>query len=166
MYQAPDKQIFPYAEKVLLSLKAAWREDKSKFPFLKEYDAVSLLCPNPSDDWKDCHQTFQTGRLPATVARDLFRESLPLILAKYLKEEFEARSDLANTLSTQAMAEYGVHHMKAIKVSKSDLPDAEAVKTVTEAKSDAYDILRLISKQHGLAFAKALFRFGEARKAL
>ena len=111
MYQAPDKQIFPYAEKVLLSLKASWREDKNKFPFLKEYDAVSLLCPNPSDDWKDCLQTFQSGRLPATVARDLFKENLPLIPAKYLKEEFEARSDLASILSTQAMAEYEVHHI-------------------------------------------------------
>ena len=115
-----------------------------------------MLCPNPSDDWKDCHQTFQTGRLPATVARDLFRENLPLIPAKYLKEEFEARSDLANTLSTQAMAEYGVHHMKAIKVSKSDLPDSEPVKALVEAKSDAYDILRLISKQHAPSFCEGI----------
>ena len=62
MYQAPDKQIFPYAEKVLLSLKAAWKEDKNKFHFLKEYDTVSLLYPSPSEDWNVCLQTFQASR--------------------------------------------------------------------------------------------------------
>ena len=63
------------------------------------------------------------------------------------------------------MAEFGVHHVKAAKVSKSELPEHESVKVLTDVKSDAYDILRLIAKQHALAFAKALFRFGEARKA-
>ena len=48
-------------------------------------------------------------------------------------------------LSTQAMAEYGVHHIKAVKVTKSDLPDNDSVKALMEGKSDAYDILRLIA---------------------
>ena len=161
MYTAPDRQIFPYAEKVFLSLKAAWREDKGRFPFLKEYDAVSLLCPSPSEDWKDCFSTFKAGRLPTTVARDLFHENLPLIPAKYLREEFESRSDLARALSVQAMTEFSISRNKAVEIPEG-LPDN--AKPLVEIKKDDYDALRLIAKTHSLAFAKALFRFGEARR--
>ena len=123
-----------------------------------------MLCPNPTEDWKDCLQTFQVGRLPSTVARDLFHENLPLIPAKALKEAFESRSELAHILSTQDMAEVGVHQSKAVKILDS-LPDSKAVKTLTDARKDDYDILRLLAKQHSLTFANALFRFGEARRA-
>ena len=137
MYQAPDKQIFPYAEEVFLSLKAAWREDKSKFPFLKEYDAVSLLCPSPSEDWKDCFTTCKAGRLPTTVARDLFHENLPLIPAKYLREEFESRSDLAHALSVQAMTEFANSHNKATEIPEGL---AENAMSLIDIKWDDYDV--------------------------
>ena len=58
-----------------------------------------------------------------------------------------------------------VGRVEEVKVSKTELPENDSVKALTEAKSDTYDILRLVSKQHALTFAKALFRFGEARKA-
>ena len=51
------------------------------------------------------------------MARDLFREKLPVIPAKYLKEEFQARSELARVLSIQATAEYGIYHIMAAKVT-------------------------------------------------
>ena len=65
-------------------------------------------------DWKDGLKTFQVGRLSSTVARELFHDDLPLIPAKALKEDFESRSELAHILSTQYMAEFGVHQSKGV----------------------------------------------------
>lgn len=62
MYKANKDQVFPSLDKVFLSLKAAWREDQSKFPSLKEYHAVSLLVPSFKEEWSECHMTFAVGR--------------------------------------------------------------------------------------------------------
>ena len=44
---------------------------KSKSSFLRQFDAVLLLCPSSSEDWKDCFKTFRVGRVPTIVARNL-----------------------------------------------------------------------------------------------
>ena len=161
-YSAPKNMVFPFTEKVFLAAKAAWRDEKGKFPALKEFDAVSLLCPNSTDDWKDCALTFKPGRLNNDAARVQIKENVHLIPIKYLKEEFDARIALAQALATQTMSEFGVHtNLAALKAMKP-IPGAEKTE---EALKTAAEIARLIAKQHTHQFALALFRFGEARRA-
>ena len=77
-----------------------------------------------------------------------------------MKEEFESHSELAHILATQYMAEFGVHQRKGVKT-----PEGLPVTNLAKARKDDYDILRLLEKQHSFNFAKALFWFGEARRA-
>ena len=68
---------------------------------------------------------------------------------------------MAHALSVQAMTEFAISHNKA-----KEIPEglAENAKSLIDIKRDDYDALRLIVKTHSLAFAKALFCFGEARR--
>ena len=70
---------------------------------------------------------------------------------------------MAHVLSVQAMTEFAVSHNKAVEIPEG-LPDNNHVKSIADVKRDDYDALRLIAKTHSLSFAKALFRFGEARR--
>ena len=79
------------------------------------------------------------------MARDLFREQLPIIPAKYLKEEFQASSELARVLSIQATAEYGIYHIMAVKVTNKKGQKMK-YQSSDEGVSDAYDILRHVAK--------------------
>ena len=79
------------------------------------------------------------------MARDLFREQLPIIPAKYLKEEFQASSELARVLSIQATAEYGIYHIMAAKVTNKKGQKMK-YQSSDEGVSDAYDILRHVAK--------------------
>ena len=162
IYSAPKDMVFPYADKIFMAAKVAWREDKGKFPSLKEFDAVSMLCPTSTDDWKECAQTFKPCRLGNDAARTQLGENVHLIPIKNLKEEYEARLALAQALSTQSMLEFSVHlNNTAIKELKP-VPGAEKTE---ESLRVAAEMSRLSAKQHIQQFATALFRFGEARRA-
>ena len=141
IFNAPNDMVFPFASKAFHHMKAAWREDKGKFPALKEFDSVSLLCPQESlEDWGECALTFKGGRFEPDCAREQFGESVPFIPYKQLKDEFDKRLVLAHALGTQTMIELHIHRH----------PEMEGFK--------------LLAKQHLPQFAKALFDFGEAKK--
>ena len=140
MYKAPDSMVFPFASKAFMSVKQALREDKP-LPHLKEYEAVSLLAPNESEDWKACADTFVPGKLEPEIAQRQFSEDVPSLPQHLIKAEFEARNRLAQALSTQSMCEFGIHME----------PNSE--------------MLKLLAKQHLFQFSEALHAFGTARRA-
>ena len=86
-YIAPSDMVFPFASKVLAHNHKNWKEKKTSRPSLKEFEKVSLLCPNECDEWKDCHMTFKTKKLERDVAQVQFEENLPLLPHHLLKTE-------------------------------------------------------------------------------
>ena len=101
-----------------------------------------MLWPQESlKDWGECAWTFKGGKFEADYAREQFGESVPLIPHRYLKDEFDKRLALAQAVSTQTMIELNIHRH----------PEMESFK--------------LLAKQHLPQFARALFEFGEAKKA-
>ena len=157
-YIAPNSMVFPFSSKVLKANFKNWRDKKDKKPELKEFEQVSLLVPNDSDDWKECDATFKADKLDKRVAQKQFEEPLPMIPEELLKKEFEARKVFLQALGTQSMAEFAMHSFptKGVKVDK---------KAKLAGTDLAAEFFKLLSKSHCSEFSTALYNFGQARRA-
>ena len=135
---------------------------KSKSPFLRQFDAVFLLCPSSSEDWKDCFKNFQVGRVPKKKKKKKksFPWKSPSDPAKFLREEFESRSVLAHALSVQAMTEFTISHNKERKSRRSSR------KCYVSYRHQMGWLWCLASycQDAFTGLAKALLCFGEARR--
>ena len=80
--------------------------------------------------------------MSSEVARDQLGEPVPLIPIRLIKIEHQRRLELARALSTQTMIETSLHQYPEI------------------------DNFKLLAKQHLHQFSKALFDFGEAKRAI
>ena len=150
--------VFLFTSKVLKANVKNWKDKKDKKPALKEFDQVSLLCPNDSDDWADCDKTFRAEKLDKRIAQRQFEEPLPMIPEELLKREYETRKRLVDALGTQTMAEFAMH-LFPVSGKKIDK------KTKLSGVDLAAELFKLLGKSHCSKFSKALYDFGQARRA-
>ena len=152
-YLAPKEMVFPFTSKVLSHCNKNWKEKKAK-PDLKEFDRVSLLIPQESDQWNDCHMTFKSKKLEREVAQTQLGENLPLLPHNLLKTEYESRLHLSDMLSLSTQAEL----LLSLNSLKGD-----------ERKGGKTETNGLLIKIHAKSIAgplnNAIWAFGEARKA-
>ena len=73
---------------------------------MKEEEFTSFLFPADSEAWTDVASTSSVGRLSADCCSQQFNKSLPKLSDSLIAKEFEARSRLAQSLHSFALAEY------------------------------------------------------------
>ena len=105
MFTTPQDMPNPFSSKVLEAVLQALLDDKPS-PSLREEEFTSFLFPADSEAWVDVASTFSAGRLSADCSSQQFNESLPKLPDSLIAKEFEARSRLARSLHSFALAEY------------------------------------------------------------
>ena len=143
MFQASGDRIFPFASKVFSSVEKALLEEKP-CPTLEEHKRTSMLLPNDSEAWKCVGETFSVGKLAPEVGAKQLQENLPYLFDTIIKEEYEARMRLSNSLSFQTLLE-------------------TCIDSVTVDPRE--NIFSCLAKQHSGVLKDDLYAFGMARRA-